>query len=134
MRVGLAQLTSSTLIHLKNVEKKTLHQGPGDFYVSNMCAIEHEVLHSGSNRDCFSHSGYPEVKIAVMFRTDVFRDARARRKNAVPGPKDLFDIVNKEAARHLVEVPFVLPDLAAIAAENPGGDPSVAVAASAAAL
>ena len=101
-------------------EKKTLHQRPGDFYVGNLCAIAHEVQHDGSNKDCFSrHSeNYTEVKVAIMFRTDVFRQARARRKNATPGPADLYRIVYEETARHLVEVPFVLPDLAAVVAET----------------
>ena len=58
------------------------------------------------------------VKIAIMFRTDVFRQSRARKINSTPGPKDLYKIVNEETARHLVEQPFVLPDLAAVVAET----------------
>ena len=105
---------------LGEAEKKTLHQRPGDFYVGNLCAIHHEVLHDGSNRGCLSRrsGNYTEVKIAVMFRSDVFRLARARTKNSTPGPGDLYHIVNEETARHLVEVPFVLPDLAAVVAET----------------
>ena len=97
----------------------------GALYVGNMTALEHNVVHDDDEE------GY---KVALMFRSNYFDKHRARKKNATPGPAELFHIVSDEIAAHLADNPFVLPDLAAIAAEDPGGDPSVAVAASAAAL
>ena len=41
------------------------------------------------------------------------------KKDACPGPHELFRIVNNETARHLAEVPFPLPDIAAVLAEVP---------------
>ena len=66
-------------------------------------------------------SGPPEnqVQIAVMIRSDLFRELRARRMNACPGPKELFRVVNIETARHLAEVPFPIPNIAAVLAECP---------------
>ena len=99
-----------------------LDQRPGSFYVGNMCALEHNVVHGatpitpGGVGDAHPES---QVQIAVMLRSDLFRDNRARKINACPSPNELFRIVNRETARHLAEVPFPLPDLAAVLAECP---------------
>ena len=53
-----------------------------------------------------------------MLRSDRFRQVRARNKDACPGPHELLRIVNNETARHLAEVPFPLPDIAAVLAES----------------
>ena len=53
-----------------------------------------------------------------MFRTDVFRESRARKINSCPGPLELYQIVNNETAKHLAEVPSYLPDLSAVLAES----------------
>ena len=55
----------------------------------------------------------------VMLRSDLFRQVRARKTDGCPGPPELFRIVNKETASHLAEVPFPLPDIAAVLAEVP---------------
>ena len=96
-----------------------LPQGPGSFYVGNLCALEHNVIHSASAPGSLGPEENPEeqVEIAVMVRSDYFRKARARRINACPGPKKLFRVVNEVTARHLAEVPFPLPDLAAVVRE-----------------
>ena len=55
-----------------------------------------------------------QVQIVVALRSDVFRLARDRQINALPGPVELFSIVNTATACHLAEQPFHLPDLAAV--------------------
>ena len=65
-----------------------------------------------------------QVQIMVMLRSDLFREIRAHKINACPGPHELFRIVNRETAKHLAEVPFPLPDLAAVLAECPQDDAS----------
>ena len=52
-----------------------------------------------------------------MLRTDVFRNARARTINSVPGHAELYRVVNTETAKHLAETPLYLPDLDAVIAE-----------------
>ena len=98
----------------------SLKQRPGSFYVGNLCALEHKVVHGATAPGSWG-SGPPEsqVQITVMLRSDLFREIRARRINACPGPRELFRVVNLETARHLAEVPFPLPDIAAIIAECP---------------
>ena len=94
----------------------TLPQKPGDFYMGNMCALRHNVRHRGGEHQKL-FGALPAVEIAIMFRTDVFRKCRARKINAQPSPAELYRIVNEETAKFLAEHPFVLPDLAAVAAE-----------------
>ena len=57
------------------------------------------------------------LQIAVMIRCDVFRDFRARKINAKPGPAEFFRVVNYAAAQHLADVPVALPDLTEVLAE-----------------
>ena len=77
------------------------------------------MIHSASAPGSLGPEENPEeqVEIAVMVRSDYFRKARARRINACPGPNKLFRVVNEVTARHLAEVPFPLPDLAAVVRE-----------------
>ena len=97
----------------------SLPQRPGSFYVGNRCALSHNVFHEEQSTGCFGEGPPSEqVKIAMMLRTDVFRECRARRINAEPGPVELYRIVNTETARHLAEQPLYLPDLAAVVAES----------------
>jgi hypothetical protein len=96
----------------------SLPQRPGSFYIGNLCAMSHNVVHGEHAAGSFG-DGPPskQVQIAVMLRSDVFRNARARKINATPGPLELFRIVNTETAKHLSEQPLYLPDLAAVMAE-----------------
>ena len=57
------------------------------------------------------------LQIAVMIRCDVFRDYRASRINSIPGPAELFRVVNYAAAQHLAEEPVALPDLTEVLVE-----------------
>ncbi len=85
----------------------SLPQRPGSFYVGNLCALSHNVVHG--EHAAGSYGGGPpseQVQIAVMLRTDVFRAARARTINATPGLAELFDVVNSATAIHLAEQPL----------------------------
>ena len=59
-----------------------------------------------------------QVQIAVMLRSDVFRESRSRTINSTPGPVEVFNIVNRETALHLSEQPLYLPDLGEVLAES----------------
>ena len=61
--------------------------------------------------------GDQRLQIAVMIRSDVFRDCRARKIDSTPGPKEFFYVVNRAVAQHLAEVPVALPDLTEVLAE-----------------
>ena len=80
----------------------SLEQRPGSFYVGNLCALEHNVVHGATAPGSWG-DGPPEsqVQIMIMLRSGLFRETRARKINACPGPHELFRIVNVEAARHL---------------------------------
>ena len=91
-----------------------LPQRPGSFYIGNLCPLEHKVVHRAESVACYKPVGQPEWQIAVMLRTDVFRATRSRCINTTPGPKEVFDIVNRETARHLAEQPLQLPGLTAV--------------------
>ena len=56
-----------------------LEQRPGSFYIGNMCALEHSVAHGATP---ITPGGIDDpdsqVEIAVMLRSDRFRDNRAR--------------------------------------------------------
>ena len=96
----------------------SLHQKPGSFYMGNLCALSHNVVHDEHPTGTYvfgdEHYGSRRLQIAVMLRSDVSRNARARKINAIPGPAELFHIVNRETAKHLAEQPLHLPDLAAV--------------------
>ena len=96
----------------------TLEQKPGSFYVGNLSALEHNVRHHETDK-CehtfdLLQQDYDDVQrllIAVMIRSDVFRDFRARKIDSTPGPKEFFHVVNYAVAEHLALVPVALPDL-----------------------
>ena len=95
----------------------SLYQEPGSFYIGNLCALDHDARHVENPVGC-KGDGPDRVEIAVMFRSDVFREVRARKKNTCPGPKELFSLVNDETAKHLDAEPFFLPDLSEVLAES----------------
>ena len=61
--------------------------------------------------------GDQRLQIAVMIRSDVFRDFRARKINSTPGPAEFFRVVNYTVAKHLADVPLALPDMTEVLAE-----------------
>ena len=111
-----------------------LQQEPGSFYVGNLCALDHNVRRRDECLRTFdpvaaTAQGHGEaatadsgLQIAVMIRSDVFRNARARKINAAPGPADFFRVVNSVVAQHLAEIPVRLPDLTAVLAEASRAD------------
>ena len=133
---------SATLFGTRSVELKvegkpqvTLDQEPGSFYVGNLAALEHNVRHHVECKHTFnaaaatakvdrndfasaaSAKGDQRLQIAVMLRSDVFRDCRARKSNATPGPAEFYRVVNYAVAQHLADVPVALPDLTEVLAE-----------------
>ncbi len=131
LHAGLTIFGSRT-VQLDVLEKGrvNLHQRPGSFYIGNLCAVAHNVAHSATSQgNCGPGPSSEQVQIAIMFRTDVFRGARARKIDATPGPAELFCVVNDAVARHLAEEPFRLPELDAVLAEEEGTDGAAASAA-----
>ena len=61
--------------------------------------------------------GDQRLQIAVMIRSDVFRECRARKINSTPRPADFFRVVNCTVAQHWADVPAALPDLTEVLAE-----------------
>ena len=96
----------------------SLLQEQGSFYIGNLCALDHDARHVENPAGCWG-DGPDRLQIAVMFRSDVFRESRARRKDFRPGPSELFNVVNEETAKHLVEEPFFLPVLSEVLEESP---------------
>ena len=93
----------------------SLLQEPGSFYIGNLCALDHDARHVENPAGCWG-DGPDRLQIAVMFRSDVFRESRFRRK---PGESELFDVVNEVTATHLAEKPFFLPVLSEVLDESP---------------
>ena len=58
---------------------ETFEQRPGSFYVGNMCAMEHEVVHRSDSRDLYKGPDGRSYEIALMLRSDVFAASRARK-------------------------------------------------------
>ena len=72
--------------------------------------------------------GDQRLQIAVVIRSDVFREVRARKINSAPGPNDVFHVVNYTVAQRLAAVPVALPDLTEVLAEVARADFMRAVA------
>ena len=108
--------TRSVAVKVEGKPQVTLDQEPGSFYVGNLCALEHNVRHHEECKHTFDGAaetakGDQRLQIAVMIRSDVFRDCRARKINCTFGPVELFRVVNCTVAQHLAKVPVALPDL-----------------------
>ena len=55
--------------------------------------------------------GDQRLQIAVMIRSDVFREVRARKIKSMPGPVEFFRVVNYTVAQHMADVSVALLDL-----------------------
>ncbi len=88
-----------------------LPQSAGSFYMGNMCAAWHRVRHFERTRAQMLCAAAGDVQIAVMLRTDVFRDNRARATSQKPNPGRVFDIVNDIVANALAKCPLHFHDL-----------------------
>ena len=113
-------LWGTRTVEVQNEDKKqfNLEQKPGSFYVGTLAALHHNVHHNERCDHTFSNEylkqqpeGKRDLLIAVMLRSDVFREFRARRIDATPGPVEFFNVVNHVVAEHLANVPVALPDL-----------------------
>ena len=123
---------------LADVKEVQLLQVPGSFYVGTLVPLNHNVHHYDEPPHLFhpiaetaqghgeadaaqEHGGAATadggLEIAVMIRSDVFRNCRARTIDSTPGPVDFFQVVNTVVAEHLAEVPVRLPDLTAVLKE-----------------
>ena len=110
--------TRSVEVAMEDKDQVTLDQKPGSFYVGTLAALHHNVSHHERCDHTFSNDylkqqpeGKRDLQIAAMIRSDVFREFRARRIDATPGPVEFFNVVNHVVAEHLANVPVALPDL-----------------------
>ena len=89
--------------------------GPGDFYLGNVVAPRHQVVHLAPKaaeplfrREPTAARGY---HVAVMIRCDAFR-ANQSRGQGIPSPTAAYDIVNKATAQFLAAGPrWEMPSL-----------------------
>ena len=96
---------------------KVLPQSAGSFYMGNMCAARHRVRHLDSKEAGTLCGAAGNAHIAVMLRTDVFREERARSMSTKPTPCRFFDVVNQVVASSLASDPLHFPDLGTCIAE-----------------
>ena len=94
-----------------------LPQSAGSFYMGNMCVAWHRVRHLDRKEAGTLCRAAMNVHIAVMLRTDVFREERARSMSTKPTPCGVFDIVNQVVASSLATDPLRFPDLGTCLAE-----------------
>ena len=93
-------------------EWKKFPQEPGSFYIGNLCAPYHRVVHlpprqaEPLHRSSDSDEG---VHIAVMLRSAVFAEARARCSSSRASPAEVYDVVNDIVARNLATKKLRLP-------------------------
>ena len=85
--------------------------------MGNMCAARHRVRHIGRTEAGALCGAVGKAQIAVMLRTDVFREERARWMKAKPTPSEVYDIVNEVVASSLATDPLHFPDLGTCLAE-----------------
>ena len=88
-----------------------LPQSAGSFYMGNMCAARHRVRHLDHQDAGMLNGAAGNVQIAVMLRTDVFREERACSMITAPTPCRVYDIVNQVVASSLATDPLHFPDL-----------------------
>ena len=94
-----------------------LPQRAGSFYMGNMCAARYRVRHLDHQDAGMLCGAAGNVQIAVMLRTDVFREERARSMSTKPTPHRVFDSVNQVVASPLATDPLHFPDLGTCLAE-----------------
>ena len=84
-------------------EWKKFPQQPGSFYIGNLCAPWHQVVHLPPEQaEPLHRSGDSEegVHIAVMIRSAVFAEARARCGSSRASPEEVYDAVNDIVAKN----------------------------------
>ena len=132
--------TRSVEVKVEGKSQVTLDQEAGSFYVGNLSALEHNVRHHEECKHTFdgaaltanddgkdlasaatakgdAEEGDQRLQIAVMIRSDVFRESKSRKINSILGPAEFFRVVNYTVAQHLADCPVALPDLTEVLAE-----------------
>ena len=124
---GGVTIFGSRMLHLwfQDGATQVVHQNPGDVYVGNMCAVEHQVEHHDASSSQNLYRGEDSLPmqevvsasdggllVAVMLRSDVFRHSRARKLTGKPTPVAIYDIVNSVVAEHLATQPVIIPSFA----------------------
>ena len=89
-------------------------QRPGSLYVGNFCAQENSLPH---RERADSEPPDDHVHIALKLRSGVSRIWEGRRTGRAF--MEFLHIMRMETARHVAQVPFRQPDLAAVMAEYP---------------
>ena len=108
---GRRQLEMQT----KDGWQEPIWQKPCDFYIGNLCAPLHRVVHpkKPEAEPLFrEEAGDAGILVTVMLRTDVFGSARARCSAGRPSPVDVYDVVNSLVARRLAKRPLRMPTFA----------------------
>ena len=99
-------------------EWQRLEQKPGSFYVGNLCAARHKVVHlppedagplwvDGCSQ--LGGAGSERVHIAVMLRSNVFASNRSRTMKGRAGPAEVYNVANTAVAQHLAKEGLQLP-------------------------
>ena len=107
MEIRLAWLQGAPL------EWEKFPQQPGSFYIGNLCAPRHQVVHlpprqaEPLHRSSDSDEG---VHIAVMLRSAVFAEAQARCSSSRASPAEVYDVVNDIVAMNLATRKLRLPN------------------------
>ena len=87
-------------------------QRPGCFYLGNLCAPWHRVVHLEKNdaQPLFRERAQdPGIHITIMLQTNGFGSARARNTASKPNPTDVYDVVNNLVAQRLARRPLRMP-------------------------
>ena len=97
-------------------EPREIQQQPGNLYISNPGAFEHQVVHRDEPQpgrpipDLLHFGDMGPCKVAVQFRSNVFSKHRGTKPPAKP--MVAFKAASAVVARWLVETTFVQPAVA----------------------
>ena len=85
----------------------------GSVYIGNRTAAVHQVVHDDSavGRETFEGVSGARYKVAVVLRTSVFADSRARTAPSSPGPKRVYEAATRAVVAALRAEALALPAL-----------------------
>ena len=92
--------------------RDTVNLCPGNVYIGNLCAVEHQIFHEekhGRAEQLLTANDGVPLKVAIMLRTSLFAYCRARKMSAMPTPRIVYDRANAVVAKHLRDSKLVLP-------------------------
>ena len=96
-------------------EWQRLEQKPGSFYVGNLCAAWHKVVHwppAGAG-PLWAEEDSERVHIAVMLRSNALPGSRSRTVKGQASPAEVYDVVNTAVVQHLAKEGLQLPTFSA---------------------